>query len=131
MRTSARDNAPDGAAVSATVATPEVDEVRDVWVDHHLDPLPRALGIALVPAYQAAFERMLEQRTTHAIAPAQLCRVRIRLLRTVRGTPYKWRAACRCGWRALSWAWLRENRTGALVMALQHVGIAGATGYDH
>lgn len=58
------------------------------------------------------------------------CRVRVRLAYTEHGTPWKWRVTCRCGFGALSWAWLRENRTGALVMALQHVGLAGDTGYD-
>ncbi|WP_156251037.1 hypothetical protein [Pseudactinotalea terrae] len=131
MRTSARDSTPDGAAAIVTVPTPEVDEVRDAWVDHHLDTLPRPVGVALVPAYQAAFDRMLEQRIARAIAQAQPCRVRIRLTHSSNGTPYKWRAACRCGWRAESWQWLREDRTGALVMGLQHVGIAGGTGYDN
>jgi len=36
------------------------DEVRDIWVDYHLDPLPRPEGVALVPTFQAEFDRWLE-----------------------------------------------------------------------
>jgi len=36
------------------------DDVRDIWVDYHLNPLSRDVGIALVPAYQAAFDAWLE-----------------------------------------------------------------------
>ena len=39
---------------------PSTDDVRDIWVDHHLNPLPRAEGIGLVPEYQAAFDAWLE-----------------------------------------------------------------------
>lgn len=40
---------------------PTTDDVRDVWVDYHLNPVaPRAEGIALVPEYQAAFDAWLE-----------------------------------------------------------------------
>lgn len=40
---------------------PTTDEVRDIWVDYYLNHLPRADGIALVPRYQAAFDRWLPQ----------------------------------------------------------------------
>jgi hypothetical protein len=39
---------------------PSTDDVRDIWVDYHLNPLPRAEGIALVPEYQQAFDAWLE-----------------------------------------------------------------------
>ena len=39
--------------------TPTTDALRDLWVDHMLDHLPRAEGIALVPAVQADFDRWL------------------------------------------------------------------------
>jgi len=38
---------------------PSTDDVRDIWVDYHLNPLPRAEGIALVPEYQQAFDAWL------------------------------------------------------------------------
>lgn len=41
--------------------TPDVDDLRDLWVDRKLDPLPRAQGIELVPTVQAAFDGWLEQ----------------------------------------------------------------------
>ncbi len=37
------------------VPVPTTEDVRDIWVDHHLNHLPRAEGIALVPEYQKAF----------------------------------------------------------------------------
>lgn len=116
--------------MSAEVPVPLVGEARFAWIDHSLDHLPREVGVPLVPAYERAFDQMLAEHVAREVAKLRPCRVRVRLVRTISGTPWKWRASCRCGWRALSWQWLRENRTGALVMALQHVGIAGQTGYD-
>lgn len=43
-------------------SVPTTDEVRDIWVDYHLDPLPRREGIALAPTYQATFDRWLASR---------------------------------------------------------------------
>jgi hypothetical protein len=40
--------------------TPSTDDVRDIWVDYHLNPLPRAEGIGLVPEYQQTFDAWLE-----------------------------------------------------------------------
>ena len=57
------------------------------------------------------------------------CRVRIVLRHNENGTPWKWCGYCTCGWGCMSWAWRREDETGALPMALDHLGIAGATGY--
>lgn len=39
---------------------PSTDEVRDIWVDWHLNPLPRVEGIALVPEYQRLFDAWLD-----------------------------------------------------------------------
>ena len=39
--------------------TPTTDALRDLWVDHLLDPLPRSEGIERVPAVQAEFDRWL------------------------------------------------------------------------
>ncbi|UOE45923.1 hypothetical protein [Agromyces larvae] len=39
--------------------TPTTDALRDLWVDHLLNPLPRAVVIELVPEVQAAFDRLL------------------------------------------------------------------------
>jgi len=53
---------------------PSTDDVRDIWVDYHLNPLPRTEGIALVPEYQEAFDAWLEtiraderERITHNV----------------------------------------------------------------
>lgn len=36
--------------------------------------------------------------------------------------PWKWHAACICGWNALSWQWIANDRPGgALPMALDHL----------
>lgn len=39
--------------------TPSMNELRDLWVDHKLDPLPRSQGIPLVPTVQAEFDRFI------------------------------------------------------------------------
>lgn len=52
--------------------TPDVDDLRDLWVDRKLDPLPRAQGIELVPTVQAEFDRWLE--TVRAEAKAEALR---------------------------------------------------------
>lgn len=52
--------------------TPNVDELRDAWVDNELDPLPRSQAIELVPKVQAAFDRWLE--TVRAEAKAEALR---------------------------------------------------------
>lgn len=63
--------------------------------------------------------------------PAPLHRVRIRLRYTENRIPWKWDGRCVCGWRCLSWAWIRTEAygyeyddadgTGALPMALEHL----------
>ena len=50
--------------------TPNVDELRDAWVDNELDPLPRSQAIELVPKVQAAFDGWLEQVRAEAKAEA-------------------------------------------------------------
>ena len=50
--------------------TPDVDDLRDLWVDRKLDPLPRAQGIELVPTVQAEFDRWLETIRAEAKAEA-------------------------------------------------------------
>lgn len=52
--------------------TPNVDELRDAWVDNELDPLPRTQAIELVPKVQAAFDGWLE--TVRAEAKAEALR---------------------------------------------------------
>lgn len=55
----------------------------------------------------------------------------VRLTYTASGTPYKWSSRCACGWRGLSWQWRRVDEeegelpyvTGALALALEHVGL--------
>lgn len=42
---------------------PDLDQVREIWVDYHLDPLPRAVGVPLVPVYGAAFDEMVRRVT--------------------------------------------------------------------
>lgn len=46
---------------------PTTDELLDLWVDHKLDPLPRAEGIALVPEAQVAFDRWLASVKSEAL----------------------------------------------------------------
>lgn len=50
--------------------TPSLDQLRDLWVDHLLDPLPRREGIALVPDVQAAFDRWLAAERVEVAAKA-------------------------------------------------------------
>ena len=50
--------------------TPNVDELRDAWVDNELDPLPRTQAIELVPKVQAAFDGWLETVRAEAKAEA-------------------------------------------------------------
>lgn len=50
-----------------------------------------------------------------------LHRVKIRLRYTANGVPWKWWAECECGWKCMSWQWLREDGTGTLPMALEHL----------
>ena len=50
--------------------TPDIDELRDVWVDYLLNPLPRSQGIPLVPVAQAEFDRWLETVRAEAKAEA-------------------------------------------------------------
>lgn len=50
--------------------TPMTDVLRDLWVDHLLDPLPRAEGIALVPTVQTAFDRWLAEHDAEVRAKA-------------------------------------------------------------
>lgn len=50
--------------------TPTTDALRDLWVDHLLDPLPRHEGIALVPLVQAAFDQWLAERDREVAARA-------------------------------------------------------------
>jgi len=68
-------------------------------------------------------------------------KVKVWLTRTSTGTPHKWSGQCKCGWGCLSWSWSRsleaagreryveengEPVGGALVMALEHVGLLPA-----
>lgn len=41
--------------------TPSMDGLRDLWVDHTLNPLPRKQGIELVPEVQAAFDAAIAE----------------------------------------------------------------------
>lgn len=50
--------------------TPDVDDLRDLWVDSKLDHLPRGVGIPLVPTVQAEFNRWLETVRAEAKAEA-------------------------------------------------------------
>lgn len=52
--------------------TPDLDDLRDLWVDSKLDHLPRAVGIPLVPTVQAEFNRWLETVRAEAKAEALL-----------------------------------------------------------
>lgn len=83
------------------------------------------------------------------MATEKTCRVRVALTYLSGGgtlTPYKWKAKCSCGWTSLSWSWsrveeMRSSRDpeqwvkdnghpygGALVNALEHVGLYEDTG---
>lgn len=55
---------------AADVDPPTVGHLRDLWVDWHLDPLPRSQGVALVPAYQAEFDRWLAEHDAQVAARA-------------------------------------------------------------
>lgn len=50
--------------------TPTTDELRDIWVDYNLNPLPRSQGIPLVETAQADFDRWLETVRAEAKAEA-------------------------------------------------------------
>lgn len=51
--------------------------------------------------------------------------VKIRLVYLDGATPWKWRADCLCGWRALSWQWVAVDRPGGtLPLALEHLETA-------
>jgi len=50
--------------------TPDVEQLRDMWVDSKLDHLPRNVGIPLVPTVQAEFNRWLETVRAEAKAEA-------------------------------------------------------------
>lgn len=50
--------------------TPTTDELRDIWVDYNLNPLPRSQGIPLVETAQADFNRWLETVRAEAKAEA-------------------------------------------------------------
>jgi len=50
--------------------TPTTDELRDIWVDYNLNPLPRSQGIPLVETAQAEFDRWLETVRAEAKAEA-------------------------------------------------------------
>lgn len=54
----------------ADVDPPTVGHLRDLWVDWHLDPLPRSQGVALVPAYQAEFDRWLAEHDAQVLRDA-------------------------------------------------------------
>ncbi len=55
---------------AADVDPPTVGHLRDLWVDWHLDPLPRSQGVALVPAYQAEFDRWLAEHDAQVLRDA-------------------------------------------------------------
>ncbi|MDA8439379.1 MAG: hypothetical protein M0Z51_11055 [Propionibacterium sp.] len=40
---------------------PGLDYVRELWVGDQLDPLPREVGVPLVPEYERAFNAMVAQ----------------------------------------------------------------------
>lgn len=50
--------------------TPTTDELRDIWVDYNLNPLPRSQGISLIETAQADFTRWLESVRDEAKAEA-------------------------------------------------------------
>jgi len=50
--------------------TPNVDELRDAWVDNELNPLPRTQAIELVSKVQTAFDGWLETVRAEAKAEA-------------------------------------------------------------
>lgn len=40
---------------------PDIGYMRDLWVSDQLDPLPREVGVPLVPEYERAFDAMVAQ----------------------------------------------------------------------
>ena len=58
------------AATSHGEYAPDVEQLRDLWVDSKLDHLPRAEAFALVPAVQAEFDSWLSWTLSEAKAEA-------------------------------------------------------------
>jgi len=50
--------------------TPDIGQLRDMWVDSKLDHLPRAEAFALVPTVQAEFDNWLSRTLPEAKAGA-------------------------------------------------------------
>lgn len=51
---------------------PSTEELRDLWVDSKLAPLPRPVGIPLVPAVQAEFDLWIATIKADALTEAAI-----------------------------------------------------------
>lgn len=55
-----------------TPTQPTISDLRDLWVDHQLNHLPREIGVGLVPAAQECFNQAITQQDREVAAGAWL-----------------------------------------------------------
>lgn len=53
-----------------TPTQPTISDLRDLWVDHQLNHLPREIGVGLVPAAQECFNQAITQHDREVAAGA-------------------------------------------------------------